>query len=78
MAKIVSKSMYDRDAKCPYYKVSDGNHIQCEGMIPNTSIIINFRNRTDKGIYFRHYCSHDMNQCQFCQILNERYGVDRV
>lgn len=76
--KINKSVIYDRDAKCPYYKGSDGVHIKCEGLIPNTSIMLSFGNRTDKGIYFRNYCACDMNKCEVCKILNRRYGVSNV
>jgi hypothetical protein len=72
------KSIIDRDIKCPYYKCSDQVHIKCEGIIPNTSIVINFGNRTDKSVYSRSFCENKMNECKVCQILNKKWGVEFV
>lgn len=67
-----------KNIKCPYYKTSDPVRIKCEGILPNTTIMINFGNRTDKQRYTSKYCIRDMNKCEVCKILNKKYGVDYV
>lgn len=78
MSKKNNKNIIDRDVLCPYYKCSEQVFIKCEGLIPNTSIVLNFGNKTDKQVYSRSFCQNKMNDCEICQLLNRKYGVEHV
>lgn len=62
--------------KCPFYKGQDNLKLYCEGIQPNSSIILSFANRTDKDGHRIQYCQNKYRYCKVYFLNDTKYDDD--
>lgn len=59
--------------KCPFYKEQDDYRIRCEGLVPNSSIILAFETKASKVEWRAKYCYCDYERCKVYFLDNNKY-----
>lgn len=64
---------------CPFFKDTRNNDqsIVCEGVKPNTSIHITFKNKPQQKKYAEEFCCDNYKQCRIAQMLFKKYEEER-
>ena len=70
----MSTSWKSADVGCPFYKSDDGKQkIICEGLIPNSSVVISYRRKVDWQAQLNTACCRDYNKCRVYKMLMHKY-----
>lgn len=59
--------------KCPFYKGQDNLKLYCEGVQPNSSIILSFTTKNEKDGYRIHYCQQSYRYCKVYYLNDTKY-----
>ncbi len=60
--------------KCPFYRFDDGKRrVNCEGIIEDSSLSLNFRNKEDFTIQLKTFCCQHYKNCEVYRMLIDKY-----
>jgi hypothetical protein len=59
--------------KCPFFKGQDTLKLFCEGIQPNSSIILSFISRGEKDAYRIRYCQQCYRYCKVYYLNDTKY-----
>ena len=70
----MSTSWRSADVKCPFYKSDDGKqNIFCEGLIPNSSVVVRYRRKEDYLRQIDSVCCRNYESCRVNRMLMGKY-----
>ena len=62
---------------CPFYRSDDGkNKIVCEGIVDDSSVVLNFRKKIDYNTQMKVFCCEHYDRCEVYRMLMEKYRED--
>lgn len=62
-------------AICPYYKITQGKEIQCEGCVKRARLVFVFRSQNEAIAHKRKFCdAMNWQRCPYAQMLNAQYN----
>lgn len=64
--------VYPVQIVCPFYRRSDGRHITCEGVIPDTTMT-HFFGAADWGTQVRVFCCDKYENCEAYMAVMKKY-----
>ena len=71
---IMSELIKDHKlVKCPFFKGQDMQKLCCEGIQPNSSIILSFSNKNERDLYRTHYCQQHFRLCKVYYLNDTKY-----
>ncbi len=60
--------------RCPFYQFDDGKRrITCEGIIDNSTLVVDFRNKEDYETQMSVFCCEHYTCCEVYRMLMEKY-----
>ncbi len=72
-----SGSYRQADVKCPFYKYDDGKRrITCEGLIGDSSLILNYHKNADYEIQIGTFCCQHYQNCEVYRMLMDKYDKE--
>jgi hypothetical protein len=72
-------SDFDKNSKlvkCPFFKGQDIAKLYCEGLMPNSSIILSFSGKSEKETYRIHYCQQHYRYCKVYYLNDTKYDEE--
>lgn len=74
MGKKINKE--SKLVKCPFFKGQDMQKIWCEGVQPDSSIILSFGTREGKRAYRLRYCDKAHRLCRIYRLNDSKYDEE--